>query len=108
MPQKKEWKGLKCIVLEEKTIRDEKGERKENWYYLSSLGSDIETLKRAVRGHWSIESMHWHLDVTFWEDAYTTLDKQAAQNQNIIRKWSLNSGKERARIHAFVVCGGGY
>jgi len=30
MPRKKEWKGLKSIVMEEKTIRDEKGERKEN------------------------------------------------------------------------------
>ena len=34
--------------------------------------------------------MHWHLDVTFCEDANTTLDKQEAQNQNIIRKWSLS------------------
>ena len=34
--------------------------------------------------------MHWHLDVTFREDANTTLDKQAAQNLNIIRKWSLS------------------
>lgn len=41
-------------------------------------------------GHWSVESMHWHLDVIFREDANTTLDKQAAQNQNIIRKWSLS------------------
>ena len=32
----------------------------------------------------------WHLDVTFREDADTTLDKQAAQNHNIIRKWSLS------------------
>ena len=34
--------------------------------------------------------MHWHLNVTFREDANTTLDRQAAQNQNIIRKWSLS------------------
>jgi len=34
--------------------------------------------------------MQWHLDVTFRKDANTTLDKQAAQNQNIIRKWSLS------------------
>lgn len=88
--QKKEWKGIKSIGMEEKTIRDEKGERKEYRYYISSLGADIETFRRAVRGHWSVESMHWHLDVTFREDANTTLDKQAAQNQNIIRKWSLS------------------
>ena len=29
--------------------------------------------------------MHWHLDVTFREDANTTIDKIAAQNQNIIK-----------------------
>lgn len=90
LAQKKEWKGIKSIGMEEKTIRDEKGERKEYRYYISSLGEEIETFMRAVRGHWSIESMHWHLDVTFREDANTTLDKQAAQNQNIIRKWSLS------------------
>lgn len=90
LEQKKEWKGIKSIGMEEKTIRDEKGERKEYRYYISSLVTDIETFRRAVRGHWSIESMHWHLDVTFREDANTTLDKQAAQNQNIIRKWSLS------------------
>ena len=76
--------------MEEKTIRDEKGERKEYRYYISSLALDIETFRRAVRGHWSVESMHWHLDVTFREDANTTLDRQAAQNHNIIRKWSLS------------------
>lgn len=90
LSQKKEWKGIKSIGMEEKTIRDEKGERKECRYYISSLAPDIETFRRAVRGHWSVESMHWHLDVTFREDANTTIDKQAAQNQNIIRKWSLS------------------
>lgn len=89
LAQKKEWEGIKSIGMEEKTIQDEKGERKEYRYYISSLATDIGTFRRAVRGHWSVESMHWHLDVTFREDANTTLDRQAAQNQNIIRKWSL-------------------
>ena len=34
--------------------------------------------------------MHWHLDVTFREDANMTIDKTAAQNLNIIRKWCLS------------------
>jgi len=84
------WSCIFVTRMEEKTIWDGKEERKEYRYYISSLGQEIETFKRAVRGHWSIESMHWHLDVTFREDANTTLDKQAAQNQNIIRKWSLS------------------
>ena len=91
LSQKKEWKGLKSIGMEEKTIRAEgKEEKKEYRYYISSLKTDVELFSRAVRGHWSIESMHWHLDVTFREDANTTLDKQASQNLNIIRKWSLS------------------
>ncbi len=89
--QKEEWKGLKSIGMEEKSIKREDGtEVKEYRYYISSLKEDIETFSRAVRGHWSIESMHWQLDVTFREDANSTLDKQAAQNLNIIRKWSLS------------------
>lgn len=91
LSQKKEWKGLKSIGMEEKTIRVEgKEDKKEYRYYISSLKTDVELFSRAVRGHWSIESMHWHLDVTFREDANTTLDKQASQNLNIIRKWSLS------------------
>lgn len=91
LSQRKEWKGLKSIGMEEKTIRSEKGvETKEYRYYISSLKPEIELFSRAVRGHWSVESMHWHLDVTFHEDANTTLDKQAAQNLNIMRKWSLS------------------
>lgn len=87
---RKEWKGIKSIGMERKTIQNERGERIENRYYISSLKLDEKTFQRAVRGHWSVESMHWHLDVTFREDANQTLDKQAAQNLNIIRKWSLS------------------
>lgn len=88
--QKKEWKGLRSIIMERKTIEKE-GEVKEEYrYFISSLKGDIELASRAIRGHWSIESMHWHLDVTFREDANRTIDKMAAQNLNIIRKWSLS------------------
>ena len=34
--------------------------------------------------------MHWHLDVTFREDANQTIDKWSAQNLNIIRKFCLS------------------
>lgn len=90
LSQKKNWKGLKSIGMEEKTIRKNGKEEKEYRYYISSLKADIELFARAVRGHWAIESMHWQLDVTFREDANHTLDKIAAQNQNVIRKWCLS------------------
>lgn len=88
--QKKNWKGLNSIVMEKKTLEKNGKRTIEYRYFISSLKSDIKQISRAVREHWSIESMHWHLDVTFREDANTTIDKMAAQNQNIIRKWSLS------------------
>ena len=90
LSQKKNWKGLSSIVMEKKTLKKEGDTRTEYRYFISSLKEDIEQASRAVRGHWSIESMHWYLDVTFREDANTTIDKLAAQNLNIIRKWSLS------------------
>lgn len=75
--------------MEEKTIQRNGKEMKECRYYISSLKADIVLFSCAVRGHWAVESMHWQLDVTFKEDANHTLDKIAAQNQNIIRKWCM-------------------
>jgi predicted transposase YbfD/YdcC len=36
-----------------------------------------------------IESMQWHLDVTFREEQNMTLEKTGAENLNIIRKRAL-------------------
>ena len=81
---------MRSIVMEKKRIEKAGKITYEYRYFISSLKTDINEVSRAVRGHWSIESMHWHLDVTFREDANTTIDKMAAQNLNIIRKWSLS------------------
>lgn len=62
----------------------------EERYFISSLPRNIEEAERAVRGHWMIESYHWNLDVTFWEDGNHTLEKHASYNLNIIRKLALN------------------
>lgn len=90
LTSKKEWKGLKSIAMEKKILIKGSKKCQEYRYFISSLPGGIETLARAVRGHWSIETMHWYLDVTFREDANTTIDKVAAQNHNIIRKWCLS------------------
>lgn len=87
---KEKWKGIKSIGM---VIRTYDGVS-EKRYYISSLNPDIELFSNAVRGHWSIESMHWQLDVTFKEDKNHTLNKTAAENQNIIRKWCLTALKQ--------------
>lgn len=63
--EKIKWKGLKTVIMERKTIKRENGELQEYRYFISSLSPDITLASRAVRGHWAVESMHWHLDVTF-------------------------------------------
>ena len=73
-----------------KTAKQEGEQITEKRYYISSLPLNVELFARTVREHWSVEIMHWHLDVTFKEDANTTLDKTAAQNLNIINKWCLS------------------
>ena len=91
LPQRTEWEGLKSIGMEKKTITRTDGSVSiEHRYYISSLKVDMQVFKRAVRGHWAIESMHWHLDVTFKEDANKTIDKNSAQNLNIIRKLCIS------------------
>lgn len=90
MLEKSRWKDLKSIGMVCKTIEKNGQQVIEKRYYISSLPLDVELFARTVREHWSIEIMHWHLDVTFREDANTTLDKTAAQNLNIINKWCLS------------------
>lgn len=91
LSQKKEWAGLKTVILTRNTVTGEEGEAyMEDRYFISSLPLGIDEIARAVRGHWMVESYHWHLDVTFHEDGNHTLEKQAAYNLNIMRKLSLN------------------
>lgn len=90
LPQKKNWAGLKSIAMTRNTIIKHGTETSETRFFISSLPLDVDEVKRAIRGHWMVESYHWHLDVTFREDDNHTLEKEAAFNLNIIRKWALN------------------
>ncbi len=90
LSHKKNWSGLKSIAMTRNTIT--KGDKimAETRYFISSLPLGVSEIARAIRGHWMVESHHWHLDVTFHEDDNRTLDKQAAYNQNILRKLALS------------------
>jgi len=91
LEQKKAWAGLTSIVMTKNTVIKTGGTTAEVRYFISSLPLNVEEAARAVRGHWMVESYHWHLDVTFREDANHTLDKAAAYNLNIIKKMAINT-----------------
>ena len=90
LSQKKDWVGLKSIAMTRNTITKDSKTTIETRYFISSLPPCVMEIARAVRGHWMVESHHWHLDVTFREDENQPLEKQAAFNQNILRKLALN------------------
>ena len=93
LPQLKEWAGLKTIAMTRNTITKNGKTTTETRYFISSLPKDAKEAARAIRGHWMVESYHWHLDVTFREDANHTAQKDAAYNLNIIKKMALNTLK---------------
>lgn len=90
LSQRKKWAGLKSIAMTRNTITKNDVETVEARYFISSLPADAAEIARAIRGHWGVESYHWHLDVTFREDGNHTLEKQAAFNLNILRKLALH------------------
>jgi predicted transposase YbfD/YdcC len=48
---------------------------------------DRYELADAVRGHWGVENgLHWHLDVTFGEDARTVKKDHGPENVSLMNK----------------------
>jgi len=89
--QRKDWVGLKSIAMTRNTLIKDGVESSQTRYFISSLPLDANEIARAIRGHWMVESHHWHLDVTFREDANHTLEKAAAFNLNIMKKMAINT-----------------
>jgi predicted transposase YbfD/YdcC len=91
--QRKTWAGLASIVMTKNTTVRGGDTVTETRYFISSLPLQVDEAARAIRSHWMVESYHWHLDVTFREDATHTLDKAAAYNLNIQKKMAINTLK---------------
>jgi predicted transposase YbfD/YdcC len=91
LEQKEAWAGFTSIIMTKNTITKGDVIKTETRYFISSLSLNVEEAARAIRSHWMVESYHWHLDVTFREDANHTLEKVAAYNLNIIKKMAINT-----------------
>lgn len=90
MSERKNWKGLKTIVMieRERVVGDKTSSEKA--YYLTSHAPDAEQLGDFARRHWSIENeLHWTLDVTFDEDGSRIRDRNGAMNLALLRKLAL-------------------
>jgi predicted transposase YbfD/YdcC len=87
-----QWKDVQTLVkiVAQRTIN---GILKEEVrFYISSHPSDNPLyFNNLVRNHWSVENqLHWHLDVTFAEDASRARTANAPMNLSTIRKIALH------------------
>ena len=91
---KEKWKNLCCIGAI-KTEFERKGVKTEEWhYYISSRSLTAPELLHHARMEWSVETMHWILDVHFAEDFCRIVNRTIQQNLNMLRKFALSLIKQ--------------
>jgi predicted transposase YbfD/YdcC len=88
---KEDWKGITTIGAINRRVTDKSEETSESWhYFISSRDLSAEELLDHARLEWSVEVMHWLLDVHYTEDSCRIADKAGQKNLNKIRKIALN------------------
>lgn len=86
------WPKLMAMVMCRAT-RTVKGETstEDRYFITSNTGHDMEKIAAAIRAHWQVEnSLHWILDVAFYEDQCRIRMGYAAENLATVRKMALN------------------
>lgn len=85
---KDKWGGnLTIIEYESATVNKATGvQTSQKRLYVSSLPADMPLLGSYVRSHWSIESMHWGLDVNLLQDRIKRKSAKAARNLDTIQR----------------------
>lgn len=89
------WRGIRSIGQAITVVTHADGqETSEVRHYISSREPRVQEFSEAVRGHWSIESMHWILDVVFQEDASRLRNGHLTQNFGLLRKFVISLLKQ--------------
>jgi predicted transposase YbfD/YdcC len=86
-----QWDGLNTLVKIEATRTIKNKTTVDIRYYISDeIVNKPLYYSKLSRGHWSIENnLHWHLDVTFKEDACRVRSGNAPENLSTLRKLAL-------------------
>ena len=85
---KEKWGGGMTVVeYESDTVFKSTGVRStEKRLYVTSLAADTPLLGAVVRMDWSIESMHWGLDVNLQQDRIKRRSGRAVRNLDTIQR----------------------
>lgn len=94
LESRKDWRGLKCIGAIHTEFEEPDKKTSEWHYYISSRNLTAEELLHHARMEWSVETMHWLLDVHFEEDYCRVENKNVQQNLNMLRKLAINIIKQ--------------
>jgi len=84
------WPELQSVILCSRERTGNGRQTLEAHYFISSRRMAARRFAETLRGHWGIENgLHWHLDVSFGEDASQIHDRNAAENFAFMRKLAL-------------------
>ena len=89
LQERHDWPGLRAIFSIERIITTGGKTTSEISYYITSADRSAEDLLAIAREHWSVESMHWSLDVVFSEDSSRFDSENAHLCLNALRKYAL-------------------
>jgi predicted transposase YbfD/YdcC len=90
----KEWKNLESIG-QAITMTEHNGKHtSEVRYYITSREPKVKEFASSVRKHWSIETMHWILDVVFGEDVSRIRNGDGTENFGFLRKFVISLLKQ--------------
>lgn len=85
---KDKWGGNLTVVefIARSTRKSTGTETTETRLYVSNLPVETPWIGKAVRNHWSIESMHWGLDFNLLQDSIKRKSTKAARNLDTIQR----------------------
>ena len=89
---KDKWGGNMTIIeYEANTVKKSTGANtSERRLYASSMTTDTPAMGTFIRNHWSIESMHWGMDVNLLQDRIKRKSPRAARNLDTIQRIVLS------------------
>ena len=90
MPDKDKWANLASFGAIHTTFVTKNGTSSEWHYYISSRPLTAKELLLQARAEWSVEVLHWFLDVLWNEDRSKIRDGNLLKIQNILKKNALN------------------
>lgn len=94
IPDRNGWANMACFGAIHTQFTTVETRTSEWHYYISSRPLTAKELLHHARMEWSVETMHWLLDVHFCEDFCRVDNQNVQQNLNILRKCAINLIKQ--------------